>query len=265
MKKPILLLTIPILLIGIFFLYNSYVPIEYKNECNDKHLYRYQFGIYQIDSMMQTRNLQQLGGVKEYFGFTKQPCEDSVRHYTNLRLTKGTDSLNNSLKWRLIKDNLYINKNGDLGFKEYKDLGDEGLTRVTDYITKFGFNEGKTLKSVIDTTTFKDLGSNFYKDKKHIYHYYSMLGGGQFYIDTNVDYKTFEVIGDVYAKDKNQIYLDRTGIMENIDYKTFKTAVGIGPYAKDKNGYYRWGDKIDTLNHSDEYDKEAIKILDKLR
>lgn len=88
-----------------------------------------------------------------------------------------------------------------------------------------------------------------------------MLGGGSFSIDTKVDYKTFKVIGDTYSKDKNHIYADRMGIMEDADYKTFRTKIGIGPYAKDKNAYYYWGQKIDTANYDDEYTKKAIKKL----
>ena len=265
MKKPILLLAIPILLMGIFFLYNSYVPIEYKNECNDKHLYRYQFGIYQIDTLGKEEvKFEQIGYTKDYFGLDKPACMDGIYKYEQSLRKKEIDSVNRGLNWLHIKHNLYKNKNGDFGFREMISLG-EGTPPVVNYITKLGFNEGKALSKIIDTATFTDLGSSYYKDKKHIYQYYSMLGGGSFYINADVDYKTFEVIGDVYAKDKNHIYLDRIGIMKNADYKTFKTAVGIGPYAKDKYGYYSWDEKIDTLNFENDGFKEAIKKLNQLR
>lgn len=265
MKKLTILLTIPLLLIGIFFLYNSYVPIAYENECNDSHLYRYQFGIYKIDTLGKNEvQFEQIGGATNYFGLDKPACINGIYKYEQSLRKKEIDSVNKGLNWLLIKHNLYKNKNDEYGFREIISLG-EGSPPVTNYITKLGFNEDKTLSKTLDTATFTDLGSSYYKDKKHIYQYYSMLGGGSFYINADVDYKTFEVIGDVYAKDKNHIYLDRIGIMKNVDYKTFKTAVDIGPYAKDKNGYYAWDEKIDTLNFENNDLKEAIKKLNQLR
>lgn len=264
MKKLLLLFLIPIAISGLFFLYNSYVPITYTNECNDKHLFRYQFGIYKIDTIGKKEiQFEQIGNAEDYFGFDKPACIDGIYKYEQSLRKKEIDSVNKSLNWKLIKHNLYRNKNGDIGFQENRSLG-EGTITVIDYITKFGFNDGKPLKSVIDTATFEDLGSSYYKDKKHIYTYYGMLAGGSFSIDSIVDYKTFKVIGDTYAKDKNHIYADRMGIMEDADYKTFRTKVGIGGYAKDKKGYYYWGQKIDTLNYDDEYTREAIKKLNKL-
>jgi hypothetical protein len=265
MKKTILLLSIPLALTGIFLLYNSYIPIVYHNECNDPHLYRYQFGIYKIDTLGKNEvNFKQIGNVADYFDLDKSACLDGVYKYEQSLRKKEIDSVNKSLNWQLVKHNLYKNKNGELGFRELVSLG-EGTAPVATYITKFGFNEGNPLNKTIDTATFTDLGSRYYKDKNYIYQHYTMAYGGSFYVNTDVDYKTFEVIGDVYAKDKNHIYEERTGIMEKADYKTFKTAVGIGPYAKDKNGYYSWGEKIDTLNQDIPEEKEAIKKLMKLR
>lgn len=265
MKKTILLLTIPFALIGIFFLYNSYVPIAYHNECNNKHLYRYQFGIYKIDTLGKNEvSFEQIGNAGDYFALDKPACVDEIYNYEQSLRKKKIDSVNKDLNWQLVKHNLYKNKNGELGFREIISLG-EGTAPVASYITKFGFNEGNPLNKTIDTATFIDLGSSYYKDKKHIYQHYAMAYGGSFYINTDVDYKTFQVIGDVYAKDKNHIYEERTGIMEKADYKTFKTAIGIGPYAKDKNGYYSWSEKLDTLNHDNIQEKETIKMLMKLR
>jgi len=264
MKKLLLLFTVPIAISALFFLYNSYVPIAYTNECKDKSLFRYQFGIYKIDTIDKKEvSLKQIGNAEDYFGFDKPACIDGIYKYEQSLRKKETDSINKTSNWKLVKHNLYRNKNGDIGFQENRSLG-EGAITVIDYITKLGFNDGKPLKNAIDTATFEDLGCSYYKDKKHIYIYYAMLGGGSFSIDTKVDYKTFKVIGDTYAKDKNHIYADRMGIMEDVDYKTFHTKIGIGAYAKDKNGYYYWGQKIDTANYDDEYTKEAIKKLNNL-
>ncbi len=31
--------------------------------------------------------------------------------------------------------------------------------------------------------------------------------------------------------------------MDSVDYRTFKTAKGVGCFAKDKNGFYFWDEK----------------------
>lgn len=52
--------------------------------------------------------------------------------------------------------------------------------------------------------------------------------------------------------------------MDNIDYKSFKTKKGIGCFAKDKNGFYFWDDKIDTSKISDGIVKDKIAELKRL-
>ncbi|MDQ8006010.1 MAG: hypothetical protein REI64_14505 [Pedobacter sp.] len=146
MKKLLLLLTIPILPSGIFFLYNSYVPIAYTNECKDKHLFRYQFGIYKIDTLSKKEvKIEKIGNAEDYFGLDKPACIDGIYKYEQSLRKKKMDSINKKLNWKLIRHNLYRNKNGEIGFQEDRSLG-EGTSPVTDYITKFGFNDGKALK-----------------------------------------------------------------------------------------------------------------------
>lgn len=185
MKKLIIAFTIPIGILATFFLYNSYVPIRYTNDCNDKHIFRYQFGIYKIDTLGKKEvNFEQMGSAEDYFGFDKAPCIDAIYHYEQSLRKKEIDSVNKSLNWKMVKNNLCQNKNGELGFQESMSLGEGNNSVAINYITKFGFNEGKTLKSVIDTATFTSLGSYYYKDKRHIYSYYAMLNGGSFNVET---------------------------------------------------------------------------------
>ncbi len=157
------------------------------------------------------------------------------------------DSTNTVLNWKKLKCGLYINKDNEIGFKFNMVVGISHNGYTTAYRTYLCCDEdSKPLKSIIDTTTFKHLGSTFYKDKRNIYHYYDMAGGGRFSIYEGVDYATFRVLGDSYAKDKDHIYGERAGILEKVDYRTFETLKGAGPYAKDKNGYYFWDDLIYT-------------------
>lgn len=169
------------------------------------------------------------------------------------------DSINKKLDWKKTNYDLWKSKNGDLAIKTQ--AGNEQGIDIERYITQCF--EGEEIKNVVDTLTFKYLGSSFYKDKKNVYTHYSMLDGGNFWIVEQADAKTFEVIGNsCYAKDKNYIYGERAMQMNSIDYKTFKTCDACSCYAKDKNGYYFWDSKID-LNDVD--DEETKKIIEKLK
>lgn len=179
------------------------------------------------------------------------------------KMKNRRDSITRSLDWKELKCGLFLNKNGDLGFEDYRALGREGLMTETYYITNFGLNDGSTLKNTIDTATFRELNDVYYKDKKYIYHFYAMAYGGMLNIFEEADYDSFEVLSDCYAKDKNHIYERRNGRLENIDAKTFKTVDGPGCVAKDKNGYYSWGSKIEKDEVNDRYVRESIQKLDK--
>jgi hypothetical protein len=173
------------------------------------------------------------------------------------------DSTNQALNWKQLKCGLWLNRNGDIGYKTQRVVCSDGLMSVEDYITRFGFDENPPLKDIIDTTSFVDLGNTFYKDKNHIYHHYAMSGGGSFYIFEDADYQTFAILGDCYAKDKNHIFESRAGILTNVDYASFKTKAGnAGCVAKDKNGYIIWGDRVKLEEIQDEVLLQAIKELD---
>jgi hypothetical protein len=173
------------------------------------------------------------------------------------------DSTNQALNWKQLKCGLWLNRNGDIGYKTQRVVCSDGLMSVEDYITRFGFDENPPLKDIIDTTSFVDLGNTFYKDKNHIYHHYAMSGGGSFYIFEDADYQTFAILGDCYAKDKKHIFESRAGILTNVDYASFKTKAGnAGCVAKDKNGYIIWGDRVKLEEIQDEVLLQAIKELD---
>lgn len=171
------------------------------------------------------------------------------------------DSVNKILDWKKTNYGLWKSKNGDLGI-QIKEGNEQGIN-IVGYITQLCC-EGEEIKNVIDTLSFKYLGSSFYKDKKYVYTHYAMADGGNFWIVKGADVKTFQVIGNsCYAKDKNYIYGERAMKMDSVDYKTFKACDNCGCYAKDKNGYYFWDEKIDLKNIDKEI-KEKIKLLDKL-
>jgi hypothetical protein len=161
------------------------------------------------------------------------------------------------MTWRKTGYDLWISQNGKLAIKSF-DVSD-GVTKKNVFIDQFP--DGKSLNSIVDTITFKDLGNYFFKDKNHVYKHYDMSDGGHFIIVDRADPKTFIIINDCYAKDKTSIYCQRLGRLDMVDYKTFKTTTETGCFAKDKNGFYFQDEKIDTTNT----DVELQKIIKKLK
>ncbi|MGX7668760.1 hypothetical protein [Flavobacterium pedocola] len=161
------------------------------------------------------------------------------------------------MTWRKTSYDLWISQNGKLAIKSFE-VADDG-TKENIFIDQFP--DGKSLNSIVDTLTFKNLGNYFYKDKNHVYKHYDMSDGGHFLMVDGADPKTFIIISDCYAKDKTSVYCERYGRLDMVDYETFKTTDEIGCFAKDKNGYYFRDEKIDTTSA----DEELQKIIQKLK
>jgi len=144
--------------------------------------------------------------------------------------------------WEADQD-LSISTTGDYAIKAFR----ASATKPRDEIVFIDtFSNGKSLRAVVDRTSFVFLGSSFYKDRYHVYNHYDNSDGGTFVMEEEADPNTFVLIGDCHAKDKNYVYLESFGILEAADYKTFKTRMGIGCVAKDKNGIYNRDQKIDS-------------------
>lgn len=260
-----------ILFAAIFFLLligsilNWIHPIQFKNPCNDSNIFRYQFGIYEIDTTITDEvKFNKIGDFPEFIGLKEIKCLTEIENEKYTQIKNKIDSINQSLEWKKLRCGLWRNKKGDLGFKTSQVVGMEGLTTAEIYITKFGFNEDPPLNTVIDTLTFHELGNTYYKDKNHIYHSYAMTDGGSFYVFEEADHETFEIVGGCYAKDKNHIYEMRAGIMVDADHKTFISKADIeGCFAKDKNGYFAWDRRIEKEDFQDEYVQKAVKELGK--
>ncbi|AMR40055.1 DKNYY domain-containing protein [Elizabethkingia anophelis] len=192
----------------------------------------------------------------EHLNETKNSRLSRIQNYK-----AGVDSLNKSLNWTKTNFGLWRSKNGDLGLQTTEGT-DEGIF-INKYITEL--TDGRSIKKVIDTTTFKYLGSSFYQDKNHIYTHFFMIDGGNFQIVKNADTNSFKILGDCYAKDKSRIFTERNMNTDTIfDYRSFKTCDNCGCYAKDKNGFYFWDEKIDLNNIEYVETKDIIKKLKKL-
>jgi hypothetical protein len=185
--------------------------------------------------------------------------QDNSASGIDLYKTK-VDSINSILEWKALKEGLFISKNGDIGLKSVE-MND--INSITVYISELCC-EGKKLKNIIDTASFKYLGSSFYRDKNNIYTHYVMSDGGNFWI-VGADVATFEILGNCYARDKNQIYSERNMVMDSVDYQSFRTSTEVGCFAKDKHGYLFWDERIrpeDILEQSK--DSVLLKKLNDL-
>lgn len=266
MKNIIRIIQIIVLIFIIFLISNYIFPIKYNNSCLDNNIYRQKLSIYKIDTIFNKVRYKKIGGILEYFGVRKTKCLKEIKLEYLLSIKRKMDSTNIELQWKKLDCGLWVNKNKELGYKSSRVIGMEGMVSGDYYVTKFGWNEGEHLNTVIDTTTFKQIGNTFFKDKNNIYHTYAMICGESFYIYDIADYKTFEIIGDCYAKDKNHIYIERKGNVDIdtiVDFKTFTSIKGIGCFAKDKNNYYHWDYIIPEKEMNREYIKEVLNKLNK--
>jgi len=85
---------------------------------------------------------------------------------------------------------------------------------------------------------FDYLGSTIYRDNMYIYE----ENDGEFFILEGVDKETFEVINDLYAKDKNHVYDIEYDIeiKRGVDPETFEAI--NEDYSKDKYSVYKWSE-----------------------
>lgn len=105
------------------------------------------------------------------------------------------------------------------------------------------------------------LDNYFEKDNQNVYYFFSD--------NTNLkiedaDVKTFEVLGNGYAKDKNNVYWTSSRI-KNADIKTFEVIKDEVEYAKDKNYVYsKWIPVKNVINpETFEFIENSIYAKDK--
>lgn len=240
-----------------------FYPLQYNGNCHEGNIYRYKAGIYQIATgVSDKKEYKKIGGLSMFLGFKPVTCPEEIEKQHFEAVVKSIDSTNQALGWKLQENGLWISRKGDLAIKEIIAVGPEGMKQADHYITRMGFNDGESLKKIVDTATFQKLNTCFYKDKNHVYRYYGMAYGGSFSVFPEADPATFEVLSECYAKDKNHIYESRQGILDNVDYKTFTTKNSLaGCFAKDSNGYLQWGDRISEESMKDVHVQRAIKEL----
>lgn len=145
-----------------------------------------------------------------------------------------SDSINLTKNWQLIKHNLYLANNGDIGFKSVEYTG-EGIT-IVNYVCTF-FQSELQLKDKIDTSSFISVGNQFFKDKKHVYLKRNIGGGSWFEILNKLKSKDFDTLGYCFGKDKKHVYSNQIGKLENVSPENFQAQEGC--YYKIGNNYFQ--------------------------
>jgi hypothetical protein len=152
---------------------------------------------------------------------------------------------------------LYMNSKGSLAYKadDWSHRIDTGYSWPLDvFLTTIYYadrsdsiNGGlKEMKYVVDTSTFKILGSFYFKDKNQVYDFTPMSDGGTICIKWDADVKTFQVLeSGFYSKDKKHCYYRGT-IIKGADINSFK--VLDTSYSRliayDKRNYYSAENKM---------------------
>ena len=137
------------------------------------------------------------------------------------------------------------------------------------YLTRLGCRadtdcEGVPLKRGIDRETFRHLKpSSYWRDKNSVFHHYDESSGGFLRRMVDVDEKSFRIVG-CYAQDMNSVYTDRGEKVLDVDRSSFYTTESAGCFAKDRDGYFFHGDRLDSIDQLDGQERAFIKQLGKM-
>jgi len=182
--------------------------------------------------------------------------------------------LPDSSDWRKMKCGLYMSPEGKMGYASHEEIANLSKPEIAArfkkkevcpnrFLTTFGHEYKISLNEVIDTSTFKAIGAGYFKDKNHIYSHYGMCDGGYFNIFSS-DTSSFRLLNQYYATYKNEIYYYRADKI-NADFKTFKVSDEFEMIAKDKHGFFEFGERVteEELIESTQ-SKEAVRKLKSL-
>jgi hypothetical protein len=151
-----------------------------------------------------------------------------------------------------LKCGLYINSDGIIAFpaidNSYRmDTSADSKPLFIYLTTIYGadpydsINGGqKEIRFVVDTSTFKILGTFYFKDKNHIYDFNPMVDGGTIGINTDIDKNSFQILeSECYGKDNKHCFY-RGRLIEGADLRTFKVLDTSYSFhiAYDKNDFY---------------------------
>jgi len=201
--------------------------------------------------------------------FTVTACfQESTSEEQSTGMASATSSPSN--EWNELQCGLYIHSSGDIGFPTEPDLVfippseiyDERSICPNNFLTHLGDDTSKQLKLVVDTTTFEAIGTGFYKDKNNIYSHYAVCDAGTFSVFAE-DTASFKLIGNSYAHYQSKIYHHRLGLMDT-DPASFKSSAEFGQAAKDKDGFFSFGERITAEALQQEMGEEMFNRFEDL-
>ena len=137
------------------------------------------------------------------------------------------------------------------------------ITEIKDKNGTYSITELEARANGADPKTFEIINDMYYKDKSTVY--YNGYNSGYKLPDS--DPSTFEVLGDSYSKDKDTVY-HHGKKLDRADSQTF--ILLKNKYAKDKNTIYYYGKKIEEsdvstfeiINKTFSKDKNAVYFSD---
>ena len=150
-----------------------------------------------------------------------------------------------------IGNNLYVDSISNIYFKTY-DRSDPSNDLPVLICRLYNGCEGDSsydLRKNIDLATFRDIGYNYYADKKRVFFHNEMSDGGNFVIADEIDVKTFKLFPkSFYGYDNKRIYY-KGSTVEFADRKSFECIYNLNGkdtltawFSKDKKYYYQFGD-----------------------
>jgi len=139
-------------------------------------------------------------------------------------------------KYQKDKNGIYFSetllKDADAeSFQVLSDAFSKDKTHI--FYGKKVFKEG----AVEEIATFEEVNKEYIKNTEHIYSNWGK-------IVTDADIETFVKISDWMAKDKNNVY-GPWGKQDLVDPETFIVIGKEEKYGKDKNGFYKMGDRLE--------------------
>lgn len=199
-----------------------------------------------------------------FIGFLLLGCRDNADN--SILEASMEESDKNPLGWKKLECGLYINNDGEIGFptrpnfifKEDELRGEDKMC-PNKFITYL--SDSIELKNIIDTNTFIHFSSSFYLDKNNIYNYYSMCDGGYLFLFSD-DTSGFEVLNDEFVRHNSTIHHFRRGKID-ADISSFKISSELTSIAKDKKGYFQFGERVSDEQLKDEMGPDKFAEIER--
>lgn len=179
-------------------------------------------------------------------------CLTNCGEHNSESKSKATSKKGDTTTFKVLACGLYMDKKGNLAFKTH-DFTDQDryLTDIWYADRTDSINGGlKDMKYVVDTATFKILGTFYFKDKNHVYDFAPMSDGGTIGINWDADVNTFQVLeSDFFSKDRKHCYY-REIIIKDADVNSFKVldTSYSQDIAYDKRNYYNGEKKMNVAD-----------------